>query len=189
MSRAHPARAVLAPVLVGLVLGALGGWLWWTWWGPPPLGKVYDTPAGPTWYPTPFDPGVTRDFSGTATSVVVGLGLALLLGAIGGWLSRGRAVVGLAAVVVASLAAAAVMALIGVAKSPEDPQSRVDEVKIGAELPGDLEVSGWTPYLIWPVGALLGHMVVMLSLPTTSGGVIGAGRRPEHRSDVPAPQG
>lgn len=173
--------ALVAPVLLGAVLGGVGGWFWWRWWGPAPDGQVYDTPVGPTWYPDPFDPGVTRDFSGTATYVVLGFGLALLLGAIGAWWTRHRAVVGLAAVLLGSVVAGALMTVVGIAQSPSDPQAKVDEVEIGTELPGHLHVAGVTPYLAWPVGALLGYLVVMLSLASRS-------EQPAPRSAGPGPQ-
>ncbi|HWJ09562.1 MAG TPA: hypothetical protein VNS46_09325 [Nocardioides sp.] len=179
-------RAMVGPVALGAALGALGGWLWWTWWGPAPDGKVYDTTAGPTWYPNPFDPGITRDFSGTATYVVVAFGLALLLGVVGGWLARDRAVPGLVAVALGSLVAGLLMTVIGIGQSPPDPRDKVDEVKIGTELPGHLEVSGWTPYLAWPVGGLLGHLVLMLALG--SGSATGESRRPGQPSAEPALQ-
>lgn len=171
MRPAEAVRAIVVPVALGVVLGAGGGWLWWAWWGPAPDGKVYDTAAGPTWYPDPFDPGITRDFSGTATYVVIAFGLALLLGVVGGWLARDRAVAGLAAAAAASVVAGVLMTFIGLAQSPADPQDRAAEVKIGTELPGHLEVSGWTPYLAWPVGALLGYMVVMLALNSSAASV------------------
>ncbi len=158
----------MVPVVLGAVLGAAGGWLWWAWWGPAPDGKVYDTAAGPTWYPDPFDPGITRDFSGTADYVVIAFGLALLLGVVAGWFARDRAVTGLVAAAVASVVAGVLMTFIGLAQSPSDPQDKAAEVKIGTELPGHLEVSGWTPYLAWPVGSLLGYMVVMLALNSTA---------------------
>lgn len=179
-------RAIVVPVVLGGVLGAAGGWLWWVWWGPAPDGKVYDTAAGPHWYPDPFDPGITRDFSGTADYVVIAFGLALLLGIIGGWLARDRAVAGLAGVGVASVVAGVLMTVIGLAQSPSDPQAKVDEVKIGTELPGHLEVTGWTPYLAWPVGVLLGYLVVMLALNSRAAN--GAGQRPGQPSAEPALQ-
>lgn len=179
-------RVVVAPVVLGVALGAAGGWLWWTWWGPAPDGKVYDTNAGPTWYPDPFDPGITRDFSGTANYVVIGFGLALLLGVVGGWLARHRAVAGLAAVAFASVLAGVLMTLVGLSQSPSDPQDRAAEVKIGTELPGHLEVSGWTPYLAWPVGALFGYLVVMLALNSLTAS--GERQRPGQLSAEPALQ-
>lgn len=179
-------RVVGIPVVLGVALGAAGGWLWWTWWGPAPDGKVYDTAAGPHWYPDPFDPGITRDFSGTADFVVIAFGLALLLGVVGGWFARDRAVAGLAAVGAATVIGAALMTFIGTAQSPADPQAKVGEVKIGTELPGHLALAQaeldlpdgladlfndddgvlhvTTPWLAWPMGGLLGYMVVMLAL-------------------------
>lgn len=179
-------RAIAVPVVLGVALGAAGGWLWWAWWGPAPDGKVYETTAGPTWYPDPFDPGITRDFSGTADYVVIAIGLALLLGLVGGWLARDRAVPGLVAVGVASIIAAALMTFVGTAQSPADPQAKADDVAIGTELPGHLKVSGWTPYLAWPVGGLLGYLVVMLALNSTAAS--GERPRPGQPSAEPALQ-
>ncbi|GEB13223.1 hypothetical protein GUY44_13970 [Pimelobacter simplex] len=174
--------ALVVPPVLGAVLGAAGGWLWWAWWGPAPQGKIYDTTAGPHWYPDPFDPGITRDFSGTATYVVVGFGLALLLGLVSGWLARKVAVPGLLALLVGAGLATLLMYLIGESFSPPDPASLAAAKKIGAVLPGHLHVSGWTPYLAWPVGALLGYLVVLLSLTSES-------QPPARPSSVPAPQG
>lgn len=157
-------RVVALPPLLAGALGALGGWVWWQWWGPPPDGRVYDTRDGRQWFPTPFDPGVARDFGGTATYVVLGLGLALVLGLVAGVAARRRPIVGLVAVGLASAVAAVVMTLVGQAQSPPDPQELVDDVEVGATLPGHLHVSGWTPYLVWPVGALIGYTVVMLGV-------------------------
>lgn len=186
MSARQALRTMVVPVVLGVALGAAGGWLWWAWWGPAPDGKVYDTSAGPTWYPDPFDPGITRDFSGTADFVVIAFGLALLLGVVGGWLARDRALAGLAAVTLASVVAGALMTVVGLVQSPSDPQDRVDDVKIGTELPGHLEVSGWTPYLTWPVGSLLGYLVVMLALNSRTPS--DEQQRPEPTSAEPALQ-
>lgn len=162
--RAWLSPVLVVPLLLGAGLGALGGWLWWTWWGPAPVGKIYDTQVGARWYPEPFDPGITRDFSGTATYVVLGFGLAAVLGVAAALLCRRTAVAGL---VVAGLGAglgAAAMVLLGTSFSPPDPAGLVATHKIGDTLPGHLHVAGWTPYLAWPVGALAGYFVVMVSL-------------------------
>lgn len=156
--------ALLAPPVLGALLGLGGGWLWWTWWGPPVDGRIYDTRVGPTWYPDPFDPGITRDFSGTATYVVLGFGLGLLLGVIAALVCRNTAVPGVVAVLVGSGLGAGAMVLLGLSLSPADPASLVEDHKIGDVLPDHLHVAGWTPYLIWPVGALVGYAVVMLIL-------------------------
>ncbi len=174
MRRSELTVAAAAPVVLGVVLGAVGGWLWWTWWGPAPLGRIYDTSAGPHWYPDPFDPGVTRDFSGTAEFVVIAFGLALALGVVSAFVARNGALAGLGALVVGTIAAAALMTAIGLAQSPPDPQAKAEHVKAGTKLPsekmpGHLEIVGWTPYLAWPVGGLLGFLVVMVSFPVDKG--------------------
>ncbi|MFC5728454.1 MULTISPECIES: hypothetical protein [Nocardioides] len=183
-------KVIAVPLALAGALGALGGWLWWTWWAPAPEGQVYDTPDGPVWFPTPFDPGIARDFGGTATYAVLGLVLGLLLGVVGAVVARNRAVAGLATIGLASILAAVVMVLVGTSQSPPDPQERADHVDIGTELPGHLHVTSpeiglwkWaadllgdddrrlelpTPYLVWPVGALFGYLVVMLSLNARS---------------------
>ena len=60
------------------------------------------------------------------------------------------------------------MVLFGTSFSPPDPATLVASHKVGDALPGYLHVTGWTPYLIWPVGALLGYFVVMVSILTPS---------------------
>ena len=182
MSRRDLAGALVVPPVLGALLGLAGGWLWWTWWGPAPRGRIYDTSAGPHWYPDPFDPGITSDFSGTAIYVVVGFGLALLLGIVAAWLARRVAVPGLVALLVGAGVATVLMYLVGQSFSPPDPASLIASRKVGTVLPGHLHVSGWTPYLAWPVGALLGYLVVLLSLTSES-------PRPAPTSTAPAPQG
>lgn len=157
---------LVVPVLLGAGFGMAGGWLWWRWWGPPPDGKIYELrDGGLQWYPDPFDPGLTRDFSGTATYVVIAIGLALLLGVLAGIVCRRVAVAGLVVLLVGTAVAAAAMAVYGTSFSPADPMTLIKSHKVGDSLPGHLHVAGWTPYLIWPVGGLIGYFVVMLCLP------------------------
>ncbi|GAA3676805.1 hypothetical protein GCM10022237_40340 [Nocardioides ginsengisoli] len=173
---------LIVPPVLAVLAGLGGGWAWWQWWGPAPSGKIYDTPAGPHWYPDPFDPGITRDFSGTATYAVIGFGLALVLGLVAGWLARRVAVGGLVALLVGVVAAALVMKVTGEWLSPPDPASLIAGHKVGDVLPGHLHVSGWTPYLVWPLGAMVGYLVVLLSFTSES-------QRPAQPSVAPAPQG
>ncbi|MDQ6524115.1 hypothetical protein RB608_10915 [Nocardioides sp. LHD-245] len=188
-------RAVVVPVVLGALLGAAGGWLWWTWWGPATPGKIYDTPVGKAWYPEPFDPGIARDFSGTATYVVVGFALAVLLGLVGGWIARHHAVAGVVAVLAGAGLGALAMTLLGESFSPPDPATLVATHQAGDKLPGYLHVAGWTPYLVWPVGAMLAYLVLMVSLPAaptagpTDGRVSDGSARPAPPSAAPAPQG
>ncbi|WP_435769394.1 hypothetical protein [Nocardioides sp. SYSU DS0651] len=179
-------RVIAVPLALAGALGALGGWLWWRWWAPAPTGRIYETAQGPLWLPTPFDPGVARDFGGTATYVLLGIGLGLVLGVVTALLSRDRAIAGVVVVALAGVVGAVVMFFVGVSQSPPDPQEKVGQVDIGTRLPGHLHVAqgvvslpGFvadvlhdddgvvevpTPYLVWPVGGLLGYLVVMLAL-------------------------
>lgn len=202
---ARVTRAIVVPLLLAGALGALAGWLWWLWWSPAPKGQVYETPDGPQWFPNPFDPGIARDFGGTATYVVLAVALGIVLGAVAALLARDTAVVGLAAVMAASVLAAVVMTLVGVAQSPADPDDRAADVAIGTKLPGHLHVTqgeitlpkGFadligrddrvvdvpTPHLAWPLGASLGYLGVMLVM------LNGRPQRPAPLSAAPAQQG
>lgn len=183
--------ALAGPVVLGAVLGGLGGWLWWVWWGPATQGRIYETQAGKAWYPDPFDPGITRDFSGTATYVVLGFALALLLGLLGGWIARQHALLGVVAVVLGAALGALAMTLVGESLSPPDPNSLLSSHAVGDRLPGSLAVAGWTPYLAWPVGALLGYLVLMVSLPVPPSpeSASAGSEQSAPRSGAPAPQG
>lgn len=184
--RSAPVAAVAAllglPLVAGAALGAVGGWLWWQWWAPPPPGRIYDTAGGPVWYPTPFDPGITRDFDGTATYVVVGFVLAAVLGVAVAWFARDRAVPGLLVALLGAGVGAGVMLVVGLSASPPDPTTLVAAGEVGDALPGHLEVTGWSPYLAWPVGVLAGYVVVMLSLASRW-------ERPAQPSAAPGPPG
>ena len=208
MTRLQRTLVGVAAVVVGAAIGSLGGWLWWSWWGPAPTGKVYDTPAGPHWYPDPFDPGITRDFAGTGQFVVIAFGLALLIGVAGGLILRDHAVFGLGIAVACSVSATAWMVLVGRSQSPGDPQDKVSRADIGDTLPGHLDVASikvkapqWvadlvnadqvsfhihTPYFVWPVGAMLGYLVVMLALNSRTPS--GEWQRPGQPSAEPALQ-
>ncbi|TYL46192.1 hypothetical protein FXB39_14860 [Nocardioides sp. BGMRC 2183] len=160
------------PVLAGLVvaiaagLGGLGAWAWWSWWSPGFDGTVYETTRGPMWLPEPFDPGIADAFTGTAQYAILGVGLGLLLGLVGALLLRGRPVAGVLVVLAGSGLAAAVMALLGTMPSPPDPATLATAETVGESYPAHLEVTGWTPYLVWPVGAMFGYGTFMV---TTAG--------------------
>ncbi|MBS4752261.1 hypothetical protein [Nocardioides faecalis] len=164
-ARPRPAGPLLTvPVALGAGLGLLAGWLWWTWWGPAPTGKIFETRVGLRWYPDPFDAGIARDFDGTATFVILGLGLGVLLGVVAGVLCRRAAVPGLVAALVGAVVATVAMVLVGTALSPPDPATLVSGRAAGDTLPGHLHVGGWTPYLAWPVGVALGYFAVMIAI-------------------------
>jgi hypothetical protein len=157
--------ATRAAVLVVVAAGAgcLGGWLWWRWWAPAPEGRVFELlDGGTTWAPTPAEAGYDQLSAATPQYVVIGLGFGLLLGVLAAVLLRGRELVGLAALVVASGLGAFLMLRLGVHLSPPDPESLLADAAVGDRMPGAMAVSGWTPYLAWPFGALFGFLAVLV---------------------------
>ena len=156
--RSLPWRAI-APVVVTVVaaacgLGAFGGWLWYQWWGPPNTGEIYDTAAwGPRWFDL-SDQGLAHQFDGPAQYAVIALGLGIVLGALAAVLGRRQELAAVLAVAVGSALAAYLAYLIGTALSPPDPQQFASTDTLGEEYPAAIEVSGWTPFLCWPIGAL-----------------------------------
>ncbi|WP_141013787.1 hypothetical protein [Nocardioides sambongensis] len=160
------ALAAVLTMLASAALGALGGWAWWSWWSPGFDGTVYETTEGALWLPEPFDPGFADAFTGTAQYALLGAGFGLVLGLVGALLLRRRPVTGLVVVLAGSAVAAAVMAVAGTAPSPPDPQTLASADTVGRSFPAHLEVTSWTPYLVWPVGAMFGYGTFMV---TTAG--------------------
>ncbi|HWU22721.1 MAG TPA: hypothetical protein VN088_14395 [Nocardioides sp.] len=189
--RWHPVVPVVGLVVGLLVLsagaGVLGGLGWWRWWSPAPdgvIGKRIDT-GEIAWFAEPFDPGQAHVASSTFEYVVVGFVLALVVGLVAGMLGRNRAVLTLFPVIAGSAFAAYVMWAVGMSFSPPDPQQWAVAANIGHHYPGSLSIGAvdvhlhlwsWlggdqhiglpTPCLVWPVGMLLGFLIVMLTLTT-----------------------
>ncbi|WP_183094115.1 hypothetical protein [Nocardioides stalactiti] len=164
--------AVAGALLVaGAALGGLGGWLWYQWWGPPNKGSIFDTTAyGITWFDT-TDKGIAQDFAGTGEYVVIGFGLGLVLGTIAAFVGRRHAFAALAALLAGAALAAALSWAVGTMLSPPDPQKFATEANVCTELPckeypAAIEVNGWTPYLLWPIGALTGFCATTFLLGT-----------------------
>jgi hypothetical protein len=148
-------RDVALVALVFLLGGVVGGLLWrWLW--TPLQGTVLDG----TWYPATN----TSAFSSTGIFVLLGLGLGLLLGVSSALLTDRRELMTLGLVVAGSLLAAGVMLVLGRLGMPADPSRLARTAADGARLPGTLAVSGWTPVVAWPTGALLGLFVVFIGL-------------------------
>lgn len=141
--------------LVFALGGAVGGVLWrWLW--TPLHGTVLDG----TWYPATN----ASEFSATGIYVLLGLGLGLLLGAFSALVTDRRELVTLGFVVAGSLLAAGAMLAIGRLGMPADPSRLARTAADGTQLPGTLRVTGWTPVVAWPTGALVGLFVVFIGL-------------------------
>ncbi|HEY0890160.1 MAG TPA: hypothetical protein VGE38_11165 [Nocardioides sp.] len=152
-------RWCAAVVLVFALAGAACGWLWeWVW----------DAPTGVVvkgaWYPDPWDAGNRAAFSGTGWYVAIALTAGLLLGLGAGLRSRGRELATLAAVLVGSALAGALMYAVGVWLAPADPEPMAAGLADGQRLRGSLSVSGATSYAAFTVGALLPLAVLYLTV-------------------------
>jgi hypothetical protein len=187
---------VLEPLLVVLVFaaaGAGGGWLWERWWTPI-RGVVVDG----TWiagYRAEGDafvfdfPSLEGFFAGTAQYVVIGLVAGAVLGAACALLGRRSELVMLLAVVVGSAVAGLVAYRLGTALGPVDPTTLEAARPDGTILPSELSVPGASPFVAWPLGALLGLAAVYLL--TTAGSATGqaVGRQQERERWLPRSDG
>src|SRR5436190_3862976 len=158
--RSPPWRAIavvaVAVVVAGGALGALGGWLWYHWWAPPNTGEIYDTAVwGPKWLDL-TDEGLAHQFSGPAEYTLIALGLGFVLGILAAVIGRRQALVALAALIVGSALAAYLAFAVGTALSPPGPEQYATKANVGKEYKAAIEISGWTPLLCWPIGALAG---------------------------------
>lgn len=139
---------VLVPTAVLAVTGVVGGAIW-VWWADPPARA--DATA------TNLALLVAHQFSVDGSYAVVGVALGLLAGTALAWRLR---TVGWPLVVGVSLggaAAAAVSYGVGLLWGPE-PSPGTER---GAWLSGGLAVHAPGVYLAWPVGAVLGLLVVV----------------------------
>ena len=155
----HAGGGLVRDVVLVLLLFGLGGvvgGLVWRWLWTPLRGTVLDG----TWYPATN----ASEFSATGIYVLVGLGAGLVLGVLSALVTDRRELVTLGLVVVGSLLAAVAMLAIGRLGMPADPSRLARTAADGTQLPGTLTVTGWTPMVAWPTGALLGLFVVFIGL-------------------------
>lgn len=177
-------RALLeavAVLVVFAVAGAAVGWAWFRLWDPP-LGAVQDG----EWLYLDF-PAVESEFSATAIYVVLGALVGLLLGVVAAVSCRASELVTLVAVTAGSALAAYLAHRTGLGLSAPDPTVLAATAPEGTELPGRIEVGGRSPFVAWPVGALIGLATTYFLTGSVSAGRDAARpfddepRRPTHR--------
>ena len=157
---------LLLVLAVFAAAGALAGWLWERWWSPI-TGVVVDgtwvagyRPEGDGFV---FDfPSLENFFDGTAQYVVIGVLGGLALGVVFSLLGRGSELVMLLAVVLGSALAGYVAYRLGTHLGPPDPTTLEATAADGTTLPGDLTIEGASPFVAWPLGALIGLSVTYL---------------------------
>lgn len=156
---------VLAVVLAFVVGGAAAGLAWvevvWT----PARGVVQDG----RWFPAD-ERALAMTTGGTSTYVAVAAVTGLLLGVLSAVLAARLELVVLVTVLVGSAAAAYLMWQVGVWLAPPDPAAAAATAADGTRLPGALVVTGATPFLALPAGALAGLTGVFLASPAAGRG-------------------
>jgi len=169
-------RTALLVLLLYAVLGAVAGAVWELVWTPPTQivqhHQVFYSDYA----------SLRRVFTGTGLYVIVG-GLASALGALAvTLLTRRRELLVLLLVVVGSALAAAVMWRVGTSLGPTDPSVVAAHAADGTTVSGQLQVSGRSPYLAWPMTSLFVLALVFFASPGASAGHRGRdGRHPDPR--------
>ena len=157
-----------AVVLVLFAGGGLLAGLVWRWVWSPPRGVVVDG----VWYVGP-----DAAFSGTALYVLVGTFAGLLVGVACGLVAARQPLLTLAVVVVGSGLAGWLMWWSGSLGGPPDPHQRAATTADRTELPGAREVSGWSPFVAFPAGALAGLCATFIAVAPDP---VDAPRRGDH---------
>ncbi len=159
-------------LLVFVGAGAGAGWLWERWWTPT-LGVVIEG----TWVPGyrsegdgfVFDfPSLENFFNGTAQYVVIGLGAGLVLGVLAASLGRRSEIVMLLTVLTGSVVAGLIAYRFGTHLGPIDPATLEGTVEEATVLPAALTIEGASPFVAWPLGALVGLCVTYLLTSATA---------------------
>jgi hypothetical protein len=144
--------ALRSLVVLGLfAAGGVGGGYAWRHLWTPPRGKAVEG----TWVPTPVEQGWQNDFSGVGWYVVAAFGAGLVLGLLTALVLARAEVLAVALAVVGSALAAYLVLSTGERLSPPPPDRVAATAEDGTEIPGHLELDGWTPLLSLPAGTLL----------------------------------
>jgi hypothetical protein len=151
-------------VVAFAVVGALAGLLWEAVWTPARGAVVHHV-----WYPYSWDLAQPADFAGTAWYVVISLVAGLVLGGLAAWRLDRAELVTLGAVVAGGLVAAFLMRLVGLHRSPADPQHLAKTVADGTKLPSQLRLASWWLLASFPAGALTSTLVVFLTVSKRGG--------------------
>lgn len=163
----------LVAVAVLAAFGALAGVVWqWVW--TPPVGVVLDH----EWVPV-SETSISQQFSATGWYVVVGSIAGLLAGALVALVLDRSPLVTLLGVVLGSLLGAWLMYVVGVALGPADHQELARTAEEGTRLPRALSVSGASPWVALPAGAMVSLALVFLGLAAVH-------RTAESQRDTPA---
>ncbi|QCW50433.1 hypothetical protein FE634_08500 [Nocardioides dongxiaopingii] len=162
--------------------GAVVGWLWERW-VTPPEGVVFEGRwrlgyrIEGDFFVGDFD-SLGHGFGVIGTFVVLGLVGGLVVGTAAALLCRRSELATLAFVAVGAVLAGVVSYRLGLALGPPDPGSAAASAADGTMLTGSLGIDGPSPFVAWPLAALVGlTFTYFLTSPRDSGGTT-AGRHP-----------
>lgn len=148
------AIAVAVLAVVGVAAGVVWEWVWTA-----PVGVVVDH----RWL-AQDEVSLRGQFTATGWYVVVGAAAGLVGGAVVSLFVDRFPLVTLVGIVVGSALAAWLMYRVGVALGPADPATLAQTAKDGTHLPARLSVSGASPWISLPAGALVSLAMVFLGL-------------------------
>ncbi|MGD9961263.1 hypothetical protein [Nocardioides sp.] len=153
---------ILAILATSLVVGVVAGFVWERIWTPP-TGAAFQG----KWI---LDgDGLPKDFSSTGIYVLVAVVAGLLVGTVTSLAFDHDEVVTLAAIVVGSLVATAVMWWVGTTLGPPDPAVLAKTADDFEPIVGDLGVSGKGAFCALPFGAVLSAAAVFFFKPPRRG--------------------
>lgn len=157
--RGRGAATDTAVILVGfLVTGVVCGVVWWLLVDPAEFTKTRDGSVM-------GEVDLTKRFAPDGWYAVIALVAGFLAGLVVTWRRARDLRLTTVLVVVGSLVAAAAMAAVGAALGPGDPDPVLASATRGTTVPADLSVSAGVTYLMWPIAALAGALMVLWSSP------------------------
>ena len=163
LTRPGPVADILVVLGVFVALGLVCAVLWWLLINPAEFTKLR---SGGSMNELELAKRFNGDGWYAVIAAVAGLTAGILLT---WWRSRDYLLTTLL-LFVGSGVAAAVMALVGHAIGPADPNTVLATAAIGAKIPVALSVTSRATYLVWPIAALVGSLVVLWSAAPPDGG-------------------
>lgn len=137
-------------------VGALGGLLWWLVVEPAELTR---TPEGSVM----GEAELAQQFASDGWYAVIAVVAGFLTGMALAWWRARDFLLTTVLLVPGAATAAAVMAWTGRVLGPSDPDAVIKDLPRGATVPVELVVSATPSYLMWPIAALVGALMVLWS--------------------------
>jgi hypothetical protein len=145
---------VLAVLLAFGLVGAAAGVSWHALWEPAPEAVVYR--RAPYFMPD-------GEFRSTGLYVAIAAPVGLILGLVLTWWCRRNPLTMVLSVLAGSVVAGAVMIGVGLLLSPADPQEAARHAAEMTTVPGMLRVQPGAAWCVFPFGAMLGALIVLLT--------------------------